>query len=87
MRIYNRYIMTVVTLLLVTTVIMVACKVTSLENYYSVYVLETLVATEVYGYCGFSIRARRGLHTVSVVLFLGFIGVLVIRVVKMINLV
>lgn len=82
MRSYNRYILTVAVLLLLTTVILVARNVDSLEVYYTLYVLETLVATELYGY--FNTRARRGLHTISGLLFLGFIAIVLVRVVKII---
>ena len=82
MRVYNRYILTVAILLLLTTVILVARNVDSLEVYYVVYVLETLIATELYGY--FNTRARRGLHRVSGLLFLGFIVIVLVRVAKII---
>jgi hypothetical protein len=82
MRVYNRYILTVVILLLLTTVILVACNVDSLEVYCVVYILETLIATELYGY--FNTRTRSGLHRVSGLLFLGFIIIVLVRVAKII---
>ena len=82
MRVYNRYILTVAILLLLATVILVARNVDSLEVYYVVYVLETLIATEIYGY--FNTRTRRGLHRVSGLLFIGFIVIVLVRVAKII---
>jgi len=77
-RFYNRYILTTAALLLLTTVIMVALGVGNLEVYYTAYVLETLAVTELYAY--FNVGARRGLHMVSVVLFLGFAIIVLTRV-------
>lgn len=82
MSFYNRYIITTAVLLLLTTVILVALGVASLEVYYTVYVLETLVVTELYSY--FNARARRGLHVVSVALFLGFSFIVLVRVARII---
>jgi hypothetical protein len=81
-RFYNRYILTAAVLLLLTTVILVALKVGSLEIYYTVYVMETLAVTELYSY--FNAQARRGLHVVSIVLFLGFGLIVLARVARII---
>ena len=82
MRFYNRYILTTAVLLLVTTVILVALKIASLEVYYSVYVMETLAVTEIFSY--FNAQSRRGLYMVSVVLFLGFGLIVLVRVARII---
>jgi len=71
MKIYNRYILTVTILLLSTTVIFVAMGQDSLIVYYSVYVIEALVVTELYR--NLNPSARRGLNLVSAVLFGGFL--------------
>ena len=71
MKIYNNYIVLVASLLLLTTVILVASGVNSLDVYYTLYVVEALIVTELYVY--FNARARRGLAVVSTVLFAGFL--------------
>ena len=71
MKIYNNYIILVASLLLFTTVILAAFEVNSLDIYYTLYVVEALIATEMYVY--FNARARRGLTVVSTVLFAGFL--------------
>ena len=73
MRIYNSYILVVASLMLVTTVILAAYGTASLDVYYTLYVVEALIVTELYVY--FNSRARRGLTVVSTVLFAGFLVV------------
>jgi hypothetical protein len=73
MRIYNSYVLVVASLLLVTTVILAAYGTASLDIYYTLYVVEALIVTELYVY--FNSRARRGLTVVSTVLFAGFLVV------------
>lgn len=80
MRFYNRYILTTAALLLLTTVALVALGVGSLEVYYTVYVMETLVVTELYAH--FNVAARHGLHFVSAVLFAGFAVIVLARVAR-----
>lgn len=83
MRIYNRYIITVSTLLLLTTVILIALSQTSLDVYYTVYVIEALVVTELYIY--FSAVTRLALNRVSAILLGGFILVLFVQLLKIIT--
>ena len=71
MKIYNNYIILAASLLLLTTVILAAYGVNSLDIYYTLYVVEALIVTELYVY--FNARARRGLTVVSAVLFAGFL--------------
>jgi hypothetical protein len=71
MKIYNNYIILVASLLLLTTVILAAYGVNSLDIYYTLFVVEALIVTELYVY--FNARARRGLTFVSTVLFAGFL--------------
>jgi len=73
MKIYNSYILVVASLLLLTTVILAAYGVSSLDIYYTLYVIEALIVTELCVY--FNSRARRGLTVVSTVLFAGFLVV------------
>ena len=80
MKIYNSYILTLAILLLLTTVIMVALGQKSLDNYYTAYIIEALVVTELYVY--FNARARRGLNLVSTILLGGFVVVMSLRIIK-----
>ncbi len=68
-------------MLLLTTIALIASGQESLDLYYTVYIIEALVITELYVH--FNTRARRGLTLVSVVLFVGFtviMGSLVFRI-------
>ena len=80
MTIYNRYIITVAILLLFTTVILIAAGQNSLDIYYTVYVIEALIITELYVY--FNNKVRRGLNLVSTILFGGFAVALCFQVLK-----
>jgi len=80
MRLYNRYVLTVALSLLLTTVILIATGQNSLNIYYTIYVIEALIVTELYVY--FNNRARRGLTFVSTILFVGFAIVLCFQVIK-----
>ena len=80
MRLYNRYILTIVLLLLLTTVILIATGQNSLDVYYTIYVIEALIITELYVY--FNNKARRGLTLVSTMLFGGFIIAFSLQVLK-----
>jgi len=79
-KIYNRYILTVAVLLLLTTVILIATGQNSLDIYYTSYVIEALIVTELYIY--FNNKARRGLNLVSILLFGGFAVALCLQVLK-----
>ena len=80
MKIYNHYILTVALLLLLTTVILIATGQNSLDIYYTIYVIEALIVTELYVY--FNNKARRGLNLVSTMLFGGFAIALCLQVLK-----
>ena len=80
MKIYNRYILTVALVLLLTTVILIAMGQNSLDIYYTIYVVEALFVTELYVY--FNNKARRGLTYVSTMLFGGFVIALCLQVFK-----
>jgi hypothetical protein len=81
MRMYNRYVLTVALLLLLTATILVATGQNSLSVYYTAYVIEAFVVTELYAY--FNNNARRGLALVSTVLFGGFVLIIFFQVIKM----
>ena len=80
MKIYNSYILIIAALLLLTTVILVAAGQNSLDIYYTVYVIEALIVTQIYVY--FNAKARRGLNLVSTILFGGFLVVVSLQVIK-----
>lgn len=83
MRIYNNYIIIIASLLLLTTVILIAMGQNTLGVYYSLYIIEALVVTELYIY--FNAKARRGLNLVSTVLFGGFLLVLSLHVTNVLS--
>ena len=80
MKIYNSYILTTAIVLLLTTVILVATGQNSLDIYFTIYTIETLVITELNVY--FNAKARRGLTSVSTLLFAGFLVIVAIHVLK-----
>jgi hypothetical protein len=80
LKIYNSYILTTAIVLLLTTVILVATGQNSLDVYFTVYTIETLVITELNVY--FNAKARRGLTSVSTLLFAGFLVIVAIHVLK-----
>jgi hypothetical protein len=79
-KIYNRYILTIALLLFLTTIILIATGQNSLGIYYTSYVIEALIVTELYVY--FNNKARRGLNLVSAMLFGGFAIVLCLQVLR-----
>jgi hypothetical protein len=80
MRMYNHYVLTVALSLLLTTVILTAAGQNSLDIYYTIYVIEAFIVTELYAY--FNNKARRGLTLVSTMLFGGFVIVLCFQALK-----
>ncbi len=80
MKLYNRYVLTVALILLLTTVILIAIGQNSLDVYFTVYVLEALAITELYAYI--NNKARRGLVYVSTILFGGFAVALCLQIVR-----
>ena len=83
MRLYNRYVLTVAIFLLLTTVILIATGQNSLDIYFTVYVIEALVITELYIYI--NKKARRGLAFVSSILFGGFAIALCLQIVRILT--
>lgn len=80
MKIYNRYVIIIALLLLLSTVILVATGQNSLDLYYTVYVIEALIITELFVH--FNKTARRGLSYVSTLLFGGFAVAIFLQVIK-----
>ena len=80
MKIYNSYILIITVLLLLTTVILVALEQNSLDIYYTIYVIEALIVTELYVY--FNAKARQGLNLVTYILFGGFLGIVALQVIN-----
>lgn len=80
MKIYNSYILIIAILLLLTTVILVALEQNSLDIYYTIYVIEALIVTELYVY--FNAKARQGLNLVTYILFGGFLGIVGLQVIS-----
>jgi hypothetical protein len=83
MKLYNSYILIVAGLLLLTTVILTAIGQAALDVYYTIYILEALVVTELYVY--FNPKARRGLSLVSAILFGGFLFVVSLEVIRILG--
>ena len=83
MKLYNSYILIVAVLLLLTTVILAAIGQEALDVYYTIYILEALVVTELYVY--FNSKARRGLSLVSAILFGGFLVIVSLEVIKILG--
>ena len=80
MKIYNRYFITVAIVLLSTAIILIAAGQTSLDIFYSLYVVEALIVTELFVY--FNKKSRRVLNIVGVLLFGGFGIVLCLQILK-----
>ena len=74
MKIYNSYITIITLVLLLSTLVLIAVGQTSLSVYYVVYILEALLITELYIHL--NAKARRGLSSISAVLFGGFLLVI-----------
>jgi hypothetical protein len=83
MSLYNRYIVTVSLFLLLSTVLMIAAGLDRLQLYFTVYVFEALVISELYVY--FNAKARRALSYVSALLFGGFAVALALEIVNILT--
>jgi hypothetical protein len=77
-RIFNSYILIVSIALLSTTIILAALGQQKLDIYYTLYIIEALIITELYVYL--NARARRSLNAVSLLLFGGFLIIIVQQV-------
>ena len=80
MRAFNRYLLTLTLLLLLTTVALAATGEDRLGLYYSLYIIECLVVTLFFAHL--NPVARRGLNVICFGLFLGFGLVVLDRVLE-----
>lgn len=80
MKTYNSCILTVALSLLLTTVILTVIGQNSLDVYYTIYILEAFIITELYVF--FNTKTRRGLTFVSIILFGGFVSVPGLQAIK-----
>ena len=80
MKIYNRYVITVAVVLLVTTLLLIIAGQALLDLYFSIYVIEALIVTELYIY--FSKKSRRALNIISILLFGSFAFVFCLQVLE-----
>jgi hypothetical protein len=83
MKIFNRYILTIAITLLLSTVLLIAAGQNSLEQFFTVYIVEALVVTELFIYL--NAKARRALTYVSVLLFGGFAFILGLQIFKILS--
>jgi hypothetical protein len=81
-RIYNRYILSLTLLFLVTTVIISASN-RSLDFYFSIYLIECLVLTLLFAQI--NPKARKGLNNIGYVLFSCFLVLVGMKVVEIIT--
>ena len=80
MKIYNRFILALASILLVTTVIMTAAGEANLSLYFTIYTIETLILTELYIYL--NPNAKRGLNAVNYMLLAGFLFIVANEVIR-----
>jgi hypothetical protein len=81
--IYNRYVLTVALVLLLTTVLMVASGQNALDVFLTVYIIEALILTELYVHINH--KTRRGLSYVSLLLFGSFAAVFSLQVIRILT--
>ena len=81
MRLYNRYIITIAILFILSTAILVASGINTLGIYYVIYIVEAFIVTELYR--RFIPRARHGLNVVSIILLCGFVPVVILNFIKL----
>jgi len=82
-KIYNTYILIIATLLLLTTVVLAALGQDSLDIYYTAYIIEALVVTELFVY--FNAKAWRGLSLISAILCGGFLIIMSLQAIKILT--
>ena len=80
MKIYNGYILITALVLLLTTIILIAAGQASLNVYYTAYIIEALIITELFVYS--NAKAHHRLTLISAVLFGGFLFVASLEVIK-----
>lgn len=83
MTLYNRYLLTLAALFTMSTTILAAYGQDKLDAYFTVYVIEYLVATLLFVYL--DPRARRLLDAMGYVLFGGFTVIVAMKVVEILR--
>ncbi|MBT9131477.1 MAG: hypothetical protein DDT42_01176 [candidate division WS2 bacterium] len=83
MTLYNNYILTVATYLLLANAVITAGARQTLDFYYTIYVIGTLITTELYVYL--HPKAKKGLSLVSYILFAGFIVIVIQKVIEILT--
>lgn len=83
MTLYNRYLLTLAVLFTLSTTILAAYGQNKLDAYFSVYVIEYLVATLLFVYL--EPRARKLLDAMGYVLFGGFMVIVAMKVVEILR--
>ena len=81
MLIYNRYIITIAILFVVSTAVLAAFGINTLAIYYIIYIIEAFIVTELYRHL--IPRARRGLNMVSIILLGGFLSVIILQFIRL----
>ena len=79
MRVYNRYILSLALLFTAINGIMAALGQTSIDFYFTVLLIASLVVTLLYVY--FSPRVRRALSSIAMAFFAGFLVIVALRVI------
>ena len=83
MRVYNKYILSLTFTACIINTVLAVINVNSLEIYFITNIIAYLVITLLYAYL--NPRARRSLNTIGVVLFGGFMVVILLRVMDMVS--
>jgi len=83
MRIFNRYLLTLAALFGLSTTILAAYGQSRLDAYFTVYVLEYLITTLLF--VALDRRARRLLDGMGYILFAGFLGIVVMKVIEILR--
>jgi hypothetical protein len=85
MRLYNRYLIVLSAILSLSTTVLAVYDVRQLDAYFSMYVIESLVVTLLFGYL--HPRAGRVLSRISYALVACFLLIVVIKIATMLQLV
>jgi hypothetical protein len=78
-KIYNRYILIIASLFLLTTVILIAMEQHELEIYFILYIVEALVVTQLH--VNLNPKARAGLSVINTLLFSCFIVIVISKII------
>lgn len=80
MTVYSRYLLTLALFFTGTTVLLAAYNRHNLDLYFSLYLVEYLVATLVFAYL--HPRARKNLNVMGIILFAGFLVIVAMKVLE-----